>query len=80
MPPGQRGAISGIATTTKGLGLIFGPLLAGILIDLAQALLAGHRRLPASLADPGRPLLLAVPLVFSLIKAEEASSVVPADS
>ncbi len=33
MPPEQRGAISGIATTTKGWALIFGPLVAGALID-----------------------------------------------
>jgi MFS family permease len=34
MPPEQRGAISGIATTTKGWALIAGPLLAGVLIDI----------------------------------------------
>jgi MFS family permease len=33
MPAEQRGAISGIATTTKGWALIGGPLVAGILID-----------------------------------------------
>ena len=33
MPSAQRGAISGIATTTKGWALIFGPLVAGALID-----------------------------------------------
>ena len=26
MPPDERGAISGLATTTKGIGLIIGPL------------------------------------------------------
>ncbi len=36
MPPEQRGAISGIATTTKGWALIFGPLVAGLLIDLFE--------------------------------------------
>jgi MFS family permease len=34
MPPEQRGAISGIATTTKGWALIGGPLVAGLLIDI----------------------------------------------
>jgi MFS family permease len=33
MPAEQRGAISGIATTTKGWALIGGPLVAGVLID-----------------------------------------------
>ena len=36
MPPEQRGAISGIATTTKGWALIFGPLVAGVLIDISE--------------------------------------------
>ena len=54
MPPDDRGAISGLATTTKGIGLIFGTLLAGILIDVAAAVPAGDRRLPGALADPGR--------------------------
>ena len=36
MPPEQRGAISGIATTTKGWALIFGPLVAGLLIDIFE--------------------------------------------
>jgi MFS family permease len=35
MPPEHRGAISGIATTTKGWALIAGPLLAGVLIDIS---------------------------------------------
>ncbi len=34
MPSEQRGAVSGIATTTKGWALIGGPLVAGILIDV----------------------------------------------
>jgi len=34
MPAEHRGAISGIATTTKGWALLAGPLLAGLLIDL----------------------------------------------
>src|SRR5262249_10683679 len=34
MPAEHRGAVSGIATTTKGWGLLFGPLIAGIVIDL----------------------------------------------
>ena len=36
MPAKHRGAISGLATTTKGVGLIVGPLLAGGAIDLAS--------------------------------------------
>ena len=36
MPAEQRGAVSGIATTTKGWALIAGPLLAGLLIDVLE--------------------------------------------
>ncbi len=36
MPPGERGAISGLATTTKGVGLVIGPLVAGAVIDILR--------------------------------------------
>jgi maltose/moltooligosaccharide transporter len=71
MPRDDRGAISGLATTTKGIGLIFGTLLAGILIDVLAPSLPetqGYQVLWPVLAIP---ILLAIPLVFSLIKAEE---------
>jgi MFS family permease len=80
MPEGDRGAISGLATTTKGIGLIFGTLLAGILIDVARPYLPatdGYQLLWPILAVP---ILLSVPLVFSLIRAEEASSTFTADT
>ncbi len=74
MPPDERGAISGLATTTKGIGLIFGTLLAGVLIDVLRPYLPatdGYQVLWPILAVP---ILLAVPLVFSLIGAEEAAN------
>ena len=63
MPPDERGAISGLATTTKGIGLIFGTLLAGVLIDVLRPYLPatdGYQVLWPILAVP---ILLAVPLV-----------------
>ena len=74
MPPDDRGAISGLATTTKGIGLIFGTLLAGILIDVLAPSLPetqGYQVLWPVLAIP---ILLAIPLVFSLIKARRTHS------
>ena len=74
MPPDDRGAISGLATTTKGIGLIFGTLLAGILIDVLAPSLPethGYQVLWPVLAIP---ILLAIPLVFSLIQAEELTA------
>ena len=73
MPEGDRGAISGLATTTKGVGLIVGTLLAGILIDVLRPSLPatdGYQALWPILAVP---ILLAVPLTASLIRVEEAS-------
>ena len=55
MPPADRGAISGLATTTKGIGLLIGPLLAGAAIDLLSPYLEDTRRLPGALADPRHP-------------------------
>ena len=55
MPPDDRGAISGLATTTKGIGLIFGMLLAGILIDVLRPYLPatdGYQVLWPILGDP----------------------------
>ena len=55
MPSEDRGAIAGLATTTKGIGLIVGTLLAGILIDVLQPYLPETDGLPGALADPRRP-------------------------
>ena len=74
MPSEDRGAIAGLATTTKGIGLIVGTLLAGILIDVLQPYLPetdGYQVLWPILAVP---ILLAVPLVASLIGPEKASA------
>ncbi len=80
MPQADRGAISGLATTTKGFGLIFGMLLAGVLIDLSRPFLDstdGYQVLWPVLAVP---ILLAIPLVASLIGPEEASRKLTANS
>ena len=58
MPEEHRGAVSGLATTTKGIGLIVGPLAAGAAIDLV-----GYRALwPIC----GVFVLASVPLVAGL--------------
>jgi MFS family permease len=71
MPADDRGAISGLATTTKGFGLIFGTLLAGIVIDVLRPRLAETEGYQALWPVLGVPILLAVPLVFSLIRVEK---------
>ena len=71
MPTADRGAISGLATTTKGIGLVIGPLLAGGAIDLLRTSLPGTQGYRVLWPILGVPILLAIPLVLSLIGAEE---------
>ncbi len=70
MPPADRGAISGLATTTKGIGLLIGPLLAGAAIDLLSDSLDDTRGYQALWPILGIPVLLAIPLVWRLSAAE----------
>jgi MFS family permease len=70
MPEGDRGAISGLATTTKGVGLLIGPLLAGALIDVLQPHLEATEGYQALWPVLGVPILLVIPLVASLARAE----------
>ena len=70
MPPADRGAIAGLATTTKGMGLVLGPLLAGAAIDLLSGTLESTRGYQALWPILGVPVLLAIPLVVRLSAAE----------
>ena len=70
MPPDERGAISGLATTTKGVGLVIGPLVAGGVIDLLSSRLEATDGYQALWPVLGVPILLAIPLVARLIRAE----------
>jgi MFS family permease len=70
MPAEQRGAIAGLATTTKGFGLIVGPLAAGIAIDVLSPYLQATQGYEVLWPICGVPILLAIPLVRSLISVE----------
>ena len=70
MPSDERGAISGLATTTKGVGLVIGPLVAGGVIDLLSSRLEATDGYQALWPVLGVPILLAIPLVARLIRAE----------
>jgi MFS family permease len=74
MPAGDRGTVAGLATTTKGVALLIGPLFAGVAIDLLRDPLGetgGYQALWPILAVP---ILLVVPLVWSLVRVEAALS------
>jgi MFS family permease len=80
MSAADRGAISGLATTTKGIGLLTGPLLAGAAIDLLSPYLdetEGYQALWPTLAVP---VLLAIPLVARLAHVERRGPAGPLDS
>ena len=70
MPPGERGAVSGLATTTKGVGLVIGPLVAGAVIDILRPHLEETEGYQALWPVLGVPIILAIPLVARLARAE----------
>ncbi len=72
MPEDERGAVSGLATTTKGIGLVIGPLVAGAVIDLLRPHLSATEGYQALWPMLGLPILLAIPLVVRLGRAERA--------
>jgi MFS family permease len=74
MPPRHRGAISGLATMTKGLGLLVGPLAAGVAIDLLSPHLQSTHGYQVLWPICGLPILAAVPLVARLIRVEAEGS------
>ena len=70
MPAHQRGAVAGLATTTKGLGLLLGPLAAGVTIDILAPYLEATDGYQVLWPICGVPILAAIPLVRSLIRVE----------
>jgi MFS family permease len=73
MPAKHRGAISGLATTTKGVGLIVGPLLAGGAIDLAAPYLRATGGYQVLWPVCALPILAVIPLVGRLMRLEAAT-------
>jgi MFS family permease len=73
MPVGDRGAVAGLATWTKGLGLLVGPLLAGAAIDILDPYLEETRGYQVVWPIAGIPVLLVMPLVARLIADESAA-------
>jgi MFS family permease len=80
MPAEHRGAISGLATTTKGIGLIGGPLIAGGLIDVLSPYLEATQGYQVLWPLCALPILLAIPIVGSLIAVEPTGTLEPQPS
>jgi MFS family permease len=74
MPDRHRGAISGLATMTKGLGLLVGPVLAGAAIDLASPFLEQTEGYGVLWPVCAVPILAAIPLVYGLMQSGRPAS------
>jgi MFS family permease len=70
MPAEHRGAVSGLATTTKGLGLLLGAPVAGAAIDLARPFLGATSGYQILWIVCGIPILAAIPLVARMMHVE----------
>ena len=70
VPVEHRGTASGLATTTKGIGLLIGAPLAGLAIDLAQPYLETTSGYQILWPICGLPILAAIPLLVRLMEIE----------
>jgi MFS family permease len=76
-PPQHRGAISGLATTTKGIGLLVGAPIAGLAIDLARPYLDATQGYQILWPLCALPILGATPLVAMLLRIEPSGRAEP---
>jgi MFS family permease len=70
MPGSGRGAVSGLAIMTKGLGLLIGPIVVGITIDVAGTFLQSTEGFAAMWVIVALPVLLVLPYVARLSGVE----------
>jgi MFS family permease len=75
VPVEHRGAAAGLATTTKGIGLLVGAPVAGIAIDLARPYLEATNGYQVLWPICGLPILAAIPLLVRLMEVEPRAKV-----
>ena len=75
VPREHRGAVSGLATTTKGIGLLVGAPVAGLAIDLARPYFQATDGYQVLWPICGLPILAAIPLLMRLIEVEPRAKV-----
>jgi hypothetical protein len=75
VPAQHRGAVSGLATTTKGIGLLIGAPVAGLAIDLARPYLDATNGYQILWPICALPILGAIPLLVRLMQAEAEADV-----
>jgi MFS family permease len=71
----HRGAASGLATTTKGIGLLVGAPVAGLAIDLAGPYLEATDGYQVLWPICALPILAAIPLLVRLMEVEPKTRV-----
>jgi len=77
VPDEHRGAASGLATTTKGIGLLIGAPLAGLAIDVAKPYLGATNGYQILWPVCGLGILGAIPLLVRLMAVEDARAQAP---
>jgi MFS family permease len=75
VPVEHRGAASGLATTTKGIGLLVGAPVAGLAIDLAQPYFPATDGYQVLWPICGIAILGAIPLLVRLMEIEPKTNV-----
>jgi MFS family permease len=70
VPQEHRGAVSGLATTTKGIGLLIGAPIAGLAIDLARPYFQATDGYQILWPICGLLILAAIPLLMRLMEIE----------
>ena len=70
MPPRDRGAVSGLALMTKGVGLLIGPPLVGLAVDLSRPYLESTQGYAIVWPAVAIPILAVLPLVTRLAEEE----------
>ncbi|MDQ2983852.1 MAG: MFS transporter [Actinomycetota bacterium] len=77
VPEQHRGAASGLATTTKGIGLCIGAPAAGLAIDLSRPYFEATDGYQVLWPICGLPILGAIPLLVRLMEVEPTGKVEP---
>jgi MFS family permease len=77
MPEEHRGAVSGLATTTKGLGLLLGAPIAGAAIDIARPYLEETNGYQILWPVCALPILAAIPIVYRMMRIEPTGKAEP---
>jgi MFS family permease len=75
VPQEHRGAVSGLATTTKGIGLLVGTPIAGLAIDQARPYFQATHGYQVLWPICGLPILAAIPLLMRLMEIEPRAKV-----